>query len=123
VRYSHIPNFVYRWTENEVIKTVNTFLPAHTHEFHFHYGMSIPTDRLAMSPSAVKRAIGRLATALVPIFDKFLPKQTNNFGFAVVKNRQLQDWLIADASGQMAFSEEYARRHFNVDACNWVRKS
>tara|TARA_B110000438_G_C15780364_1_gene636031 strand:+ start:826 stop:1002 length:177 start_codon:yes stop_codon:yes gene_type:complete len=31
VNNSEIPNFVYRWTENEVEKTINTFMPIGMH--------------------------------------------------------------------------------------------
>lgn len=119
IRYSHIPNFVYRWTELEVKKTVNTYLPAYNHQFIFYYGMAVPVDRLAMSPSLPKRAIAKMAKTFVPVFEKILPKQCNNFGFAVVKNVQLQPWLIKDEDQKIVFNNDYAKKYFNVDACTW----
>jgi hypothetical protein len=119
VRYSHIPNFVYRWTEEEVKKTVSTYLPAYKHQFLFFYGMSIPVDRLGMSPSFLKRSIAKMAKIFVPVFETLLPKQCNNFGFAVLKNLELQPWLIKDEDQQILFNTEYAKKHLNVDACPW----
>lgn len=109
---THIPNYVYRWTEREVQKTVNSFLPHYIHKYYFYYGLRIPTERLSMSTSPVKRAMGSFAKMIGPLFRLVFPKQGNCFGFFVTKYGMLQPWLKMEEVN-ILFNLDYCKREFN----------
>jgi ubiquinone/menaquinone biosynthesis C-methylase UbiE len=113
VRNSHIPNYVYKWTENEVKKTVNSFLPEYRHIFYFYYGLLVPTERLSMSKNTLKKIIGFIAKVLMPIFFIFFKKQGNLFAFVVKKNDKLQPWLKIE-NDKIQFDTEYSKSKFNT---------
>ena len=114
VRNSHVPNYVYKWTENEVKKTVNSYLPQYKHTFYFYYGLLVPTERLAISKSFFKRTVARLGKFVIPIFTFFFKKQGNLFAFVIQKNTKLQPWLKIENS-EIVFNLEYAKRNFNAE--------
>lgn len=94
VRNSHIPNFIYRWTEREVLKTVRSYDPATVPDVEFFYGFRMP-DHLTAS---LKRIVGFIGVVLTAI----APRQGNAFGFAVHKSKRLQPWLEGEAGGDIA---------------------
>jgi len=112
LRNTHIPNYIYRWTENEVKKTVNSYLPHHKHLFHFYYGLNIPTERLSMSKNVLKRAIARFGEFILPVFMFFFKKQGNLFGFVIEKNIALQPWLIHE-NDKINFNMEFALKKYD----------
>ena len=95
-----IPNFVTRWTESEVRKTVYSMYPAHEHVFHFFYGMLVPVQRFRMATSPLFRLVGTVLNSLTPLLKKLLWRQGNRFGFLVLKNVGLQPWMKLDPEGQ-----------------------
>ena len=113
LRNSNIPNFIYRWTENEVEKTVNSYLPHFKHNFWYYYGYTIPLERLSMSPSLLKRSVGKLAQGILPFFKILFPKQGNHFAFVVSKKGKLQPWLAVNDKGELEFVRKYATENFN----------
>src|SRR5690349_10611088 len=58
VKNTEVPNFVYRWTEREVKKTVASFAPWGRHRFLFFYSLRIPWMRLR----ALKNKVWLVAT-------------------------------------------------------------
>ncbi|MBT8273427.1 MAG: class I SAM-dependent methyltransferase [Bacteroidia bacterium] len=114
MRNSHIPNYVYKWTENEVRKTVNSFMPQYIHRFHFFYGLLVPTKRLAMSKNVLKRVVGYLGKFLIPIFTFFFKKQGNLFAFVIEKNQSLQPWLKIE-NNEIVYNLEYSNRKFEPE--------
>ena len=114
VRNSHIPNYVYKWTENEVKKTVNSFIPQYQHKFHFYYGLLVPVERLRMSKNYFKKIIAYTGKFIIPILTGLFKKQGNLFAFIVVKNIELQPWLkIVDKN--ITFDLEYSKNKFNPE--------
>ena len=114
IRNSHIPNYVYKWTENEVIKTVNTYIPQYKHKFYFHYGLLVPTERLAMSSNVLKRALALFGKILIPLLTIFFKRQGNLFAFIVVKNVKLQPWLKVENT-KIIFDLDYTKNKFNPE--------
>ena len=112
VRNSPIPNFVYKWTENEVKKTVNSYLPEYKHAFYFYYDLLVPTERLSMSKNIFIKYAGFIAKILTPIFFFFFKKQGNLFAFVVVKNKELQPWLKKEKD-KISFNLEYSKKKYN----------
>ena len=110
-RNTHIPNFVYKWTENEVKKTVNSFLPHYKHNYHFFYGLNVPVERLSISKNPLKRIIAKVGKLVLPVFMFLFKKQGNLFGFVIEKNVQLQPWLLHD-NNEIKFNMDYALKHY-----------
>jgi SAM-dependent methyltransferase len=114
LRNSNIPNFIYRWKEKEIEKTVNSFLPHYIHSFWYFYGYTIPLERLSMSPSIFKRMIGKIAIAVLPVFKFLFPRQGNQFAFIVSKEGKIQSWLIKNDNDKFIFNNNYAKDKFNT---------
>lgn len=112
LRNSHIPNYVYRWTENEVRKTANALLPHHTHKFKFYYGLKIPIQRLSMSKNPLKKAVAQVGKVVLPIFMLFFKRQGNLFGFVIEKNIELQPWLKIEGD-KIEFDMNYGLKNYN----------
>lgn len=112
-RNTPIPNYVYRWTEREVRKTVNSFLPQFVHQYYFYYGLKIPQQRLAMSKSIGIRMIGGIAAIIVPVANLLFPKQGNHFSFLVTKYGKLQPWLKMQGDS-IVFDLDYGDKKFDL---------
>ncbi len=91
------PNFVYRWTEREVEKTVASFAPHARHRIRFFREFELP-DVLVSSARGPRAAVLRLARPLVGGITRVLPSQANLFAFAIEKPdpaRDLQPWMAS----------------------------
>ena len=93
LRNTGTPNFIYRWTELEVEKTINSFSPEYEHEFDYFYGYRVPLQRLAMSSSKLKKMAAVGFKLVLPVVELLLRRQGNLFGFAISKQGALQRWL------------------------------
>lgn len=63
----------YRWTEQEVEKTVRSMLPHIEPRFPYFYGFSLPSQRMAMSKSTLKKTALKLSDIFTPIFKYISP--------------------------------------------------
>jgi hypothetical protein len=104
VAESGIPNFVYRWTEREVWKTIATFDPGRKPRIEFFYDMRIPILRLTRSGNHVMRAVGVIVEPLSRLFALLLPSQCNEFAFAVLKSGELQPWMATGPNSNVHLS-------------------
>ena len=102
-----IPNFITRWTENEVRKTVYSMYPAHEHMFQFFYGLRVPVERFRMARSPLFRLVGILLNLMAPLIDLLFKKQGNYFGFLVMKNIRLQPWIRSSTDGSLSPDIEF----------------
>jgi SAM-dependent methyltransferase len=102
-----VPNFIYRWTEWEIEKTIRSFDPAHVDKIKYFYGLQLPTVRFDHTNMPVRRAVMKMLAPVAEIFVRLFPKQGNQFGWAIIKTGELQDWLeIRD--GKIRLSVEKA---------------
>jgi SAM-dependent methyltransferase len=96
VRNSQIPNFVFRFTEREVVRTIRTYAPHKKDEFFFFYGLCMPWGPLKRSRNRMRYALAIAAYPALKVLTTLLPRESNNFAFVVLKpgNAQsLQPWL------------------------------
>jgi SAM-dependent methyltransferase len=104
------PNYVYRWTEREVEKTVASFAPHVRHRIRFFREFELP-DVLVTSARGPRGAVLRLARPLVGAVTKVLPSQANLFAFAIEKPdpvRDLQPWMAtADEPDERSIGRRY----------------
>lgn len=92
------PNYVYRWTEREVAKTVASFAPHARHRLRYFREFELP-DVLLESVRGPRGLALRLLRPAVALVARVLPSQANLFAFAIEKPqlpRDLQPWLRLD---------------------------
>lgn len=99
-----IPNFVYRWTERELRKTINSFDPTVRHQFRFYYALNLP-DRGSTLTRVIVQALRPLAAFITWVF----PKQCNSFAMVVYKpgpHSDLLPWLGREGE-RVVFNRDY----------------
>jgi SAM-dependent methyltransferase len=95
---SATPNFIYRWTEREIEKTIRTFRPAGLAEVRYFSALRVPKERMR---SMKNRLVAWSLWALLPVvrlFAKVFPGQSNCFAFAVTKVRELHPWMVDEGT-------------------------
>ena len=114
VRNTGIPNYVYRWTEREIEKTIRSFSPWGEPRFLYRYALRVPWARLrAMRNKAFFLLVGSLLP-LLKFFCFCFPKQSNGFAFAVVKPRIPADvlpWLKLE-NGRILMNRDWMEREY-----------
>ena len=114
-RNTHVPNFVYRWTEREVEKTVKSFQPQRKPEISYFYQYKVPLERLSMSNNSTKRLIARAAATVTQVFQTVLPRQGNLFGFVVHKKTELQPWFSEVNNDGYVLNKDYFRKLYTPE--------
>jgi SAM-dependent methyltransferase len=93
-----IPNYVYRWTEREVEKTLASVNPEGKQRCRYFYGLELPYEVVAMQGRSKLALLKALAMPLKAV-TWALPSQGNCFAFWVDKPQfpaDLQPWLTMD---------------------------
>jgi SAM-dependent methyltransferase len=96
---SSIPNYVYRFTEREIVKTTNSFAPYGATHCKFMYRMRVPWSQLKQRKSKIVYLAVLLAFPLLKAIEIVAPKQSNNFAAVVLKPKlpdELHPWLTWD---------------------------
>jgi SAM-dependent methyltransferase len=109
VRNGSVPNFVYRWTEREVEKTISSFAPHIVNKISYYYGHDVPTELLYPGKS-VRKAFLWTAYRAYQTFAAVFPRQQNLFAFYVYKG-PLQPW-VTEEEGKLRFNMNWGRAHF-----------
>jgi SAM-dependent methyltransferase len=104
-----IPNFNFRWTEREVVKTIRAADPAHVEKIDFFYGLRLPTLRFEHVNAPAKRVALKFVAPAIKALVKLFPKQGNQFAFAIIKTGRLRDWLV-EKDGKVRLSPEITKR-------------
>ncbi len=110
INNSQIPNYIYRWTERELKKTIHANNPIGNHVFRFFYGLSLPYETSSMKKSSFKLNIVRMAAPLMSVLSHIFPKQNNLFAMFVMKPQAAEDilpWLMM-RDGEVVFNRHYA---------------
>lgn len=97
VRNSCVPNFIYRWTESEVEKTIASYAPYGLHKVRYFYGLRFPPGRLPFHSSPRFSWISRTIEKAVAVLASIMPRQGNQFGFFIPKPQSgdLQPWMLS----------------------------
>jgi ubiquinone/menaquinone biosynthesis C-methylase UbiE len=118
LRNTHIPNYVYRWTEREIEKTIASFDPVARPRHHYFYTFKLNTPRLATLKNPAYRILLRAGLPLLKLLALLAPRQTNTFAWAVQKPqlpRDLQPWLAWE-DGRAALNHAWMHRRFSRPA-------
>ena len=113
VNGTDIPNFVYRWTEREIEKTIKTYAPHLNHSFEYRYSSHYPDG------TGFGRGMSILIKLLKPAYSVFValfPKQQNHFAFFVHKPSvpdQLKPWISYDGvTGEFDVNREWIKSSY-----------
>ena len=107
------PNYVYRWSEREVEKTVASFAPHARHRIRFFREFELP-EALVEIDRGARAGVLRLARPVVTGITRVLPRQANLFAFAIEKPRlpaDLQPWMRANGTELRPDPEVVGRRY------------
>jgi SAM-dependent methyltransferase len=120
VNNTDIPNYVYRWTERELEKTICSYAPTAKHRFRYRHGASPPsTPELGF----IKRLVIMVAKPGYAFFSALFPKQRNLFAAFIEKpenEQSLHPWLKV-ARGKVEFNHEWgANRYGNGSGKNFT---
>ncbi len=120
LRDSAIPNYVYRWNENEVFKTVSSFMAEHKFTVRAYPYWDFNVDerglkrrkhtKLHLLTSTIGArnflALLRLSQGVLNRLP-LMRKQGNKFFCQVEKDSQLKPWLVFDRS-EIVFNRDYS---------------
>lgn len=105
VRDTAVPNFVYRWTEREVKKTVSSYAPHARHLFAYAYGFGTPCR--GNEPRGLRARVRLLLLFGFRAFVTLFPSQRNLFACCIGKPaipEDLQPWIQLK-EGAMVFKQ------------------
>jgi hypothetical protein len=109
VRNSALPNYVYRWNEREIEKTVAAFEPWARHRFRFFREFELPESLLEMRRNRLAAAAVRATKPVVAAITRAFPSQGNLFAFVVEKTGELQPW-VERVDGELRPHEQFIRK-------------
>jgi SAM-dependent methyltransferase len=89
VRNTGTPNYVYRWTEREVEKTVASARPEEVSRILWFREFELPFVVVRPAWAALLRVVEPLLRIMVRV----APRQANLLAFAVLKSGELQPWM------------------------------
>lgn len=107
------PNYVYRWSEREVEKTVASFAPHARHRIRFFREFELP-EALVEIDQGARASVLRLARPVVTWITRVLPRQANLFAFVIEKPRipgDLQSWMRVE-DGELLPDREVVERRY-----------
>lgn len=91
VRSSPIPNYIYRWTEREVRKVIESAYPQRVNDVRFFYGLRMPPALHWEKP--LRHRMIRMLWYPLRALQALFPRQCNSFGFAVLNSGRVKPWM------------------------------
>ncbi len=113
VANTSVPNYVYRWTEREVEKTIASFAPHSRNRILFFHELELSLYALKVGGRRLQRAAARATQPLLSALVKAFPRQANLFAFAVLKPDLpggLHPWLRLEGGVPVADEEAIRSR-------------
>jgi len=111
-----IPNFVYRWTEREIEKTIQAYAPYYKHKYIYKYGTAFPCTPELESEGGYKIIFLKIIRPLHWFFSKIFVKQQNLFAFYIEKPDNLNSlfpWLIFDRNEcEIKFNKQWGKQKY-----------
>ncbi len=119
VQNTDVPNFVYRWTERDVRKTLAAYDPTGDPRLQCFYDLRVPGAGAAQLRSRPVRALARIALPIARSVLHVAPSQANAIAVAADKLDPRTDhhpWLVADEHGARADASWFGQRRAPVPA-------
>jgi ubiquinone/menaquinone biosynthesis C-methylase UbiE len=114
VNNTDIPNFVFRWTERELEKTINAFSPIAKNVFTYWYANDSPRANELMRNHWINSLLLAVLLPIYKVFAFFFPKQQNLFAFSIKKHDEkttLHPWLMRN-DGKIVFNMKWAKSKY-----------
>lgn len=116
VNNTEIPNYIYRWTEREIEKTIQAYAPYGAPKFHYRYATAFPVTPGVEHNGRLKIILLKLGRPFFWLFVKLFPKQQNLFAFYIAKPAlpaALFPWLVYDpAERKIKFNKKWGEQRF-----------
>jgi len=109
---TNIPNYIYRWTEREIEKTINTYAPAFKHKFTYKYWSIYPDGP---DLSSTKKLLLKLVRPFYFLFVNIFPKQQNGLVFFIEKptnENSLLPWLFYDNNKKIDVDTNWINQYY-----------
>jgi SAM-dependent methyltransferase len=111
VRNTNVPNYVYRWTEREVEKTIASNAPEARHRIRFFHELELPYSVLDQRRNRLWGTAARILSPPLSFVAKVAPGQANLFAFLVCKPElpgDLQPWMTVE-QGEVTVDEAWIK--------------
>jgi SAM-dependent methyltransferase len=122
VNNSEIPNYVYRWTEREIEKTIASYAPHADHHIHYRYASDIPHLTSVQKRRGIRGAVLAVAAPLYRVFAWLFPKQQNLFACMIEKPKvpaDLKEWIVLQDDGSMKFNKQWGDNRYVAKPPDW----
>lgn len=116
VRNSEIPNYIYRLTRREIIKTITCHAPYGEHAFRFFHRLRVPWPQLTTRKNKLPLMMAIAAWPFLKLMEWLAPAQMNCFGAAVLKpdlKTQHFPWLRVDEHDKVRLNREWVSALYN----------
>jgi SAM-dependent methyltransferase len=114
-----IPNYIYRWTEDELMRAIKSYDPRGRHHPRFFYELNLPYELADWRKSKFKLKVVRVVDPVIRAVTRVFKKQCNTMAMVVLKPaipNDLWPWLRLEGD-DVVFNPAYADSHFeSVDA-------
>lgn len=108
VNNTQIPNYIYRWTEREIEKTISSYAPTAQHRFLYRYKAVLPSTDVDF----LRRALVTACRPFYALYSALLPKQRNLFAVFIEKpGEEVFPWLTRD-NGSVKFNTDWGRERY-----------
>ncbi len=114
VKNTSVPNYVYRWTEREVLKTVASFAPYSQPNILWYHAFAPPISLLKGRKNLMGLMVLYAAFPALWLITKLFKRQGNLFAFAVLKPdfaQELHPWLKLQ-NGSPTANPKWLEAHF-----------
>lgn len=114
VRNTSVPNYIYRWTEREVIKTIRSFAPHARHRFLWFHDFAPPVENLRNRKTMQGLLVLLVAYPFLWLLTRLFPSQCNLFGFAILKPAAAGDyhpWIKVEGV-EPRIDRQWVEQHF-----------
>jgi ubiquinone/menaquinone biosynthesis C-methylase UbiE len=124
VNNTDIPNFIYRWTEREIEKTIQSYAPYCQHKFAYKYGNSFPSTPELKDKGQLKKYFLNFMRPFYYVLVKLFPKQQNLFSFYIEKPlilNSLFPWLVFDnKENKIIFNKKWGEQQYKNTPPNLI---
>lgn len=114
VNNTQIPNFIYRWTEREIEKTISSYVPYAKAKIMYKYGNDQATTP-ALMKGCVKKLIVTIAMPFYKILVTIFKRQQNLFACKIEKPKlpdDLYPWLMYGEGQNIQYNRQWAERKY-----------
>lgn len=111
VNNTDIPNFVYRWTEREIEKTIKSYAPYAKQQIFYEYETSFPVTPELEKNGTIKYILLKIAQPFFWVLTRLFRRQQNLFAFFIRKPMLPQDlfpWVMMKEDKNFAFNLVWA---------------